>query len=544
MCKACQRFISHAQQSDITAILMLALAATACLWMRRGNIDVSLADEAGYLSAGADWFSGGRPAAPWGPLYSFSYWVLSLVCPDRIGLYQLNQILVNIALPVAGFLYLRSWGASIALSLLSCSLILASSIPDIWPRVSHFSLIILFLSIRMAMKRPSTLRFIVLLGAGFLIAAYARPEFYLSFLATTALAWALIICSGYRKQHRDAAALTECVLLTLAAVVLLAVLGNPLGASGSSDRRFLAFSQHYSLNRVLYSGEARNPWTEAGAIVDERFGDVGSVWGAAKSNPREFIWHLSVNARKLSLAWLRTALFDSHGVLPPQADRLIHRIQILLFAAGCCWLAYELRTGGFARQEWFRRWTLMTTLCCLAIVPSALLVHPRDHYLMPVLWLLLAFVAAASKEVKGGAARTDTLMAGMALGTTAAALLLAGLESPKPRPVAEAIRWLDDQSWNRDLVLMDAEGGAGLLSNRRVTTVYSYERKPAEPFMQFIGRRRINAILVSSRLLQDPAFKSDGAFLEILASPENHGFAIIPTPSPDLRFMVSQAAVR
>jgi len=103
--------------------------------------------------------------------------------------------------------------------------------------VAHFAAIILLIPYTFIFRLRSPSIRVVVLGA-VVLASYVRPEFFVSALGVLAIGLVLMTRSG---QVRSA------VLMLIAFVGIYTLAGVPV----AGGRGFLAFSQHYSVNRHL-----------------------------------------------------------------------------------------------------------------------------------------------------------------------------------------------------------------------------------------------------------------------------------------------------
>src|SRR5262249_13002637 len=178
----------------------------------------------------------------------------------------------------------------------------------------------------------------------------------------------------------------------VAGAALVLVLGSP-PLDGS--RSFIAFGQHYSVNRSKAGLRAGHPWHEWEAAVRADFGDVHSFGQALRSNPRAVLWHVGRNVSQLPeylAAMLAVRLeLSPHGTLGLTA---------WLWAAlalGRGGLGWRFSRHGLAGPE-NRPLVVALILMAFLLVPAAiqsLLIFPRQHYLLPLTVFTLALVAAS-----------------------------------------------------------------------------------------------------------------------------------------------------
>jgi len=175
---------------DLLLLSCLGLAAWRLSWSIESFVDIGLHDETGYLRSGVSLWENGLPGAQWGPLYCVWYWVLHLFESDPIRLYYLNYRVLAVVIPLLIYLAARRFSVARSLALLAAFLYLVSPAPHVWPRVSHFALLVMLacLVATASCRRPLLAQ--TLLALGFLAASFCRPELFVSFVA--AAGWVMI----------------------------------------------------------------------------------------------------------------------------------------------------------------------------------------------------------------------------------------------------------------------------------------------------------------------------------------------------------------
>ncbi|HET9450221.1 MAG TPA: hypothetical protein VFO83_05040 [Aggregicoccus sp.] len=464
----------------------------------------------------------------------------------------------GLALPGHGLpalaLYLcgRLAGAPRVLALLAPALFAVSAAAHVAPRPTLLALAVVLGGLALALARPTFAQALVPLGLALLLASFARPELFLSFLLVSALlALALLL-----RARAGAAGLALRGALTYAALSLLLVglLGNPF--SDGTGRRLYAFCQHYALGQVQRTGLALNPWGQCNEVLRRSFGEVHSVGEAARANPGAFLAHLRDNLSRYPEASLR--LFVSGPSHPsvlseePAPWTPVRRAHALLLALAATALAGALLLrarglGAALRAPGTRLCALALGVVLLPSALSSLLLHPREHYLvlqgvlLPL--LALAWVGAA---VRGAEPR---VLQGAAVGLGLVLLLAAPRLAPVPKGEAPLHRRAVAQlrahvpSSGR-VALLEAQGGYDVYLGRHVTRISPARLRPGEPFERFLQRQGVGFVLLEPQLARDARLAHDAGFRAFAARPQDFGYRAQPLPGTGMTLAVREAPSR
>lgn len=125
----------------LIALLILGIRFTAAFWT---CMDISLYDESFYMHNGFNIPELGLPGAPWSPIYSLWYLVLSGVRPDPVAVYFVNMRLMVLLPALALFIALRVLRVRPVVAIPAAIWFMVYS-ADIFPKVCHFASITLLL---------------------------------------------------------------------------------------------------------------------------------------------------------------------------------------------------------------------------------------------------------------------------------------------------------------------------------------------------------------------------------------------------------------
>ena len=544
---------------DAALLLALALLCLRALGSLEAARDLTLWDEADYLRRGLALPLRGLPAPEWGPLHSLLYLALSQLTPDPVALHDLAYRLL-VTLPALGlFLCARRARVPRALALLGALLFLASGAPHVAPRPSLLALTVVLAGLYVALAPGRSLEgACAALGLSLLLACYARPELFLSFVLLSLLLLARLVVRARREEVRRPLARLGLGYAALA-LALLVVLGNP--AEDRTGRRLYAFCQHYALGEVARSHLDLEPWGQCDAVLRRSFGEVHSVREAARANPHAFWVHLQDNLQHYPRASLDLMLRGaSHAslLLPAPGSvspaRRAHTLLLGGLVLGLLALCVQAlrRPGLLARVRGAPGLAPLVLALAAVGVPSALssvLLHPREHYLvlqgvlLPLCVLGLAAAAAGmGREEPWG---TGALAGVLALALLPTAPLLGPLALPSPpvqRQVVAALRETIAALPPGPLGVLEAQGGYDVYLGRGAVRVSPAQRLPGEAFETFLERRNVRLAVLEPQLVHAPQLAQDPEFRAFLAEPADFGFRTHPLPGTGRVLAVREAA--
>ena len=552
---AYQKRLLHAIRDRIRPrdLLFLALVVLLGMNVSWGTAifgDVRLADETIYLDRGLDW---NLPPAQGLPLYSGWYFLLSLIESDPIDLYFLNWFLLPTMLGVGMYLLVRSLGGAELPAFLSAAVIILSRVHEIWPRPMHFaaSLLLFGLAIAFVFRGASTRLALATLTLG--VAAYARPEFAVSFVALVAILVAVLIGEGYRHPSRIGRNLALGCLALLPAFLLYQSFGNPLGG-GRSD---VAFGQHYAVNKheAGLIDARRSPWHNYREIVAEDFGrsDVSPL-GALVASPRNFLWHASRNADGF--------IENIRGILTSESSEIIKHLLrayiVFVLVSGCLvgWSACR----GSSWREIIAHISVPGAIGLAVVAPivaACLAIYPREHYLLCLLVIPLAFATCLIRIDSFPRRLTPSWpLAGLIAG---AIVLLApnhfvgwdygrilaaerGEEHPRARqPVIEVVEMI------REIPLKGPLRVAGIGYSYFAYTEAEFEffwpfQIGTDGFAAFLEQRDINVVVLRASDTEVDVLREDPDFMRFRKTPPT-GWVIIGEPGVMDRIAVRRDAL-
>jgi hypothetical protein len=514
-------------------------------------LDLAMFDEAMYLRRGVNLHQVGLPSAEWGPLYPLWYQLLSRLQPEPVALYYLSYKLLSTFAVLGTYALARRGRARPWLAFLAAATCLLSMVPHVTPRPALLALAVLLAVLLVATFLESLEGFLALVASGFVLVAYARPEYTVSALALLGLLGLVLTRRAFQEGRVPLRALGWAVLPGLLALVLLGSLGNPL--QDTTGRRFYAFCQHFSFNYSARVPVAWHPWNDCERSIHAAFGEqVDSVSEAARSNPKALLAHLGRNLWLYPLTSVCMFVTGLGGF-----ESLKDRVWWLglgrwLFLAVAGWQLVWLgrrreRLRSLRDDPSAMRLGLVLGAVVLPVLLSSVLYFPRAHYLVIQSVVGVAFLALVTSRVREqveAVSLRPAACAGLALGLVlltpdlGAGHLLPG-QAPANRaspatPHLHTVRFLRSvgAGWvlkpGETLQVLDAQGGYSAYLGAPFQWVPQMRKD--RPFLRYVHEQRVDLIVLDEALREDLRFAQDAEFVAFLAEPEAYGFSLRPIP--------------
>jgi len=505
-----------------------ALVIVLCLvgYLYTSNIgeflDIGLYDESVYLNRGVhiwDVF----PDPQGAPIYAIWYFLLSLIQQDTLSLYYMNYKVMTTLLPVMFYIALRSYRVSWVLAfILSIGLLYSAANFPVWPKVSHFAIILLLFGFSIAALCSRKVNKAAVMLVTTLLVSYVRPEVFLSFVLLAAL-FSFLFFKTIRGAPVYGSTLLLVVLVLTA--ILVISLGTPMGSGG---RSMVAFGQHYSLNWVRWNADKRDPWTSWGDIVESEFGEVSSPAQAVARNPSAVLRHVASN-----LMVLPSTIWSMFGNPHPPNSRLSLAIAVCLLLTGA-FGAVSLRKQTPLRymaqlsENW--RSSYVTSISVVAIVLpgiiSIIFIYPREHYVL-IVGVFFVFLVAV---LFGRQMSTDRHQLNYAAFVFACILPVltarpafdSRLEAPQP--VLDTILFLRTWDLKMPVSLLEVDGGYAIYLNRNF--VWKHRRVPVE-----LDSKTTDVVVWSHRFGNQSNVLNSHEWKLFRSDPEAFGFVRLNIPN-------------
>lgn len=381
-------------------ILLIIICGVNATYGLERHMDVLFWDESLYLSRGLAMFK--TIPKSWGPSYSLWYKCLSYLFSDKIVLYYFNFKLTTILLSICFFLLLMSCGVQRVLSFIFSLFFLSSFINmPVWPRVSHYCIIILLTGIIIAKYQKTIVSKFVVYSVALLIGAYARPELFLPFVLFFALTYFFFFINLKNTSKLD---LLLLLILSAFFVFMYVFFRTPLN-NGDSSRGIGVFLQHFAMNYAQWHHSNSIFWLDFKDIIDQNFPHATSLKEIILSNPKAFEHHIISNATNYFIQTGKIIFSFFAPIFTKHTHWLCLMVSIMLFMV---YFSFT-KTIKYKRKRFLlqlkNNWLTIFVLIIFTMPPVfvCFYAYPRAHYLVlqtPLLLLITGFaISSISVEI-------------------------------------------------------------------------------------------------------------------------------------------------
>jgi len=526
---------------DFAGVLFVLLSSLVLTYKMTQRIDVVATDDDVYFHNGlvATWQH--LPPIQMAPLFSAWYLFIHHFTGDVIDTYYISCMLLSILPGLAFYWLLRSLsvGVLISAALSICFLFSQLNLP-LQPKVSVFTMLFLMGGLIAANYQKKPVGKLTAAAVSSLLAAYGRPEFFLSFLLLCGIALAYF--AWQRRQTYQPLPRALIGVMGTAALLVLAF-GSPL----AGGRSIIAFGQHFALNYSVWHPEIpASPWMHSGTFIKHGFGrEVTSLTDAFFLNPPLFLRHLGANIVNL-LTTTGKNLFDM--LVNPWLSRLVfpgRRYLLLVMALAVLGLTdwqQTIRTFWRILKQHGWYWLCVVVMLVSTYI-SCILIYPREHYVLFQIMLYISLVGLFLQSVRF---RNIPALTGLPtpVGFAAFGLLLAVFlfphwqtaKQPQPTPTVDLLRFLQKIPVKGAVSMT---GNAPLMYDLYLGDNWQFwylERYHPQNMQQFFGQFKINCIHVRPEMLE--IYKNDPYFNRLIADPAALDFVRYNSGKPDQYVLV------
>ncbi len=491
------------------------------------HLDILFGDEAEYMRNGLDLFEVIRN--DWGPTYNIWYKFLSLFTSDTITLYYANYIAGAVLTGGLLMLVLLALRLSPPVALYASFCFFVSGIQmNTWPRISHFVLLLLCGAILVFSRiRSAALRTLVIAIACYWC-AYARPDLMLAFFLMLAVAAWLM----YQERAQWRSFLPALLVLLLSVLFFQGIFGQPSATyKGGLDRLYSAFCQHYAINYKFMTNADFDAVTEWIDFCRTKFPDCYTIGDVLKNHPQEFIQHVLFNVKNYLLLLFSALL----SLLFPLAiikgkKGLLLAIGLLLLLLFATLFNKEKRNNWMALLKEHRLLLLLLAIFGLPSMGMSWVIFPRPHYMLlhlmlPLLLLtLLLQVWWQDRYLPARYFMVLLVLLALAAPTAGKYPYLQYGQDMQNHCSQRLIRFLEKKKDQPYVVFTNYLNVTYMLPKNFSEFSTEFELKKGMSFGQIMKDKKINIVLVSSNILQNPMLKSDTTWQQLIANPETLGF--------------------
>jgi hypothetical protein len=492
------------------------------------SLDVLFWDEANYMQSGlriTEKFN-----HSWGPAYAVWYKLISLFESDTIKLYFLNFRLLTILPAIALFVLLaisniRLW-VSFSLGLF---FVFANINLPVWPKVSHYCIFIFLTGMIIAKYIPSKLIKIAFISLFALNISYARPEFFLTYVAILGL-WVIAL---FYKDFRNTKAIIISVLIIGFGLLIQVKMGNPL-FNFQGDRSALAFAQHFMFNYFEWNHIDQDWWITWMSYYHDLFGNVTSIKDAYHTNPKLFHLHFLTNFQNY---FVQASQLYSDAMLPEKIIRIPQIVRIVILALGGIVMIVISTNSKYLNTivNGFKKNTLSILFMLFLVAPtviSCFVIYPRTHYMIFQYFLLIFLISILFFSIPTANKNYDRF-------TLLYSVLLIGLifilmpstkdyhhfdlwRKETSQANLKSIEKINSYNFKGPIHLLENEGGMNIFLGKNYSWVRGFMKDTT--WTAYLEKEQVDIIYVTPSLVKYPTLKQDSTWYDFESHPEKYGY--------------------
>jgi len=545
-------------RNDLILLFFLLMSAMKFTYAIEQVMDVPMYDEAAYLYNGINLLKYRLTSTDWKPLYSIWYCILSFAENNGLKLVYLNyKIIVSLSI-IAFYIYLRRIGVTQLISSIAALLFLTARIISQGyygeTFINYFAVLILLLFLILSTFSKSEHGYFFIVGLGFLVISFVRPEFFLSFIFVCLTFLFIILRERKSGIFKFNSAMPRLVALVFLSLLLLYFFNTPMSLK---SRGWIAFCQHFSANYVrLNNLPISNPYGNWEQIAHSVFGDADSIFRAAGANTKEFLLHVGYNITQYISRSIEVCLIVPRGPIPA-LNRLVNGFELFFFII--MFLQFFLNRKKIAKM--FNKKTTnhvifsAAVVVCTTFILSAV-IHPRYRYLSAqgaVITIVLSYLFGT--VIRNKEARQMSTIASLVVGILIFSLVpVRGIgwcvvhplyflnQNIEPRVLKNRaiIKFISSLNIKKNVNLFDGYSGYAywLGGNYNVVSTYNTGRDKGMHFVRHIQEKNINMILVTEGIKNRIQISEDSGFQMFFENPDVFGFYRLEIPDVEIPLFV------
>lgn len=501
---------------DFIALLLLIASGLKLIHGVDVKLDLPLFDEAFYIFRGLTLSSFDFHTADWGILYSAWYRMLSWFISDPAQLFYLNFKITALIPPVLFYFLLRKNKVK-PVSALLVSWMLMISLGNLMtiPRISHFGIMLVIIPFYFISPVKKMLVSGWVLICFLLVASYIRPEFMLGVI----LIFVYLLYHTFRKYKLYRISfLIEGWFSVILIIILFAYFFRLPWIMDHSQRGFYAICQHFFINYNTWHPANLNSWYLTPEIIQKVFGNADSIIGLYIANPLLMMKHMLFNVF-MFFEFIFGITFIHNKLILADSTRLMMYIEgALMFIGFLGWLIVTyVKNKALVKNNFTenKKMFLFILFIALPSLIASIVIYPRWHYLIIIIYFFLAFVSilVLSDNEKHNDKKT-LLLAGFIIFALTRTFSTAWYDTSSKIPhssvVQEVKKVVDEVKNNVDSsqkthFILDSRTGIGIYLMPGIHPVYDYQK--STNLTTFLTNNRIDIVLADSNFRFSPAYK-------------------------------------
>lgn len=389
-----EKIINTLFASSGVYVLLLLLTAFKLFQHYNAQIDLQLSDDGDYILYSFANFN--KLHLAFGPSYSVYLKLFHLFSKNPVSIFLYNYVLLCTLFPLLLFLFFIRIKIKPFIAFIICFIVLTSefNLNNQMPHVTHFVLCLFLMSLIVSTYFNAKIIKLVIFNFALLIACYARPELFLSFLLFNL--W-LIIELIKNKEYANRKNIVAVGLLFLFSLLLFINYKLPVSASVLGyNRSVLAYYQHDLISRRMHGDNAIEKvyyWDWISAV----YGNSKNLSELISHYPKLFIqhiiWNVKLNAGLaayliISLMFPITILYKKIGILLA----VLIGVVIIIFS-----IKKRKSVMLQFRSSTFYFWVLL--FFSIPFFITCLLIFPRFHYMFAIVPLICFILVQAYEGI-------------------------------------------------------------------------------------------------------------------------------------------------
>jgi hypothetical protein len=491
------------------------------------HMDILFGDEAEYIRNGLDLFKIIRN--DWGPAYNIWYKFLSLFFSDTIQLYYANYIIGGIGVSVFLFIALSDLNVNriVALYVSFCFLVSSVNV-NTWPRISHFVLLLVLIAIISIARITSDARKCLTFAILCYICAYARPDLFFAFLVLIPVSMYFM----YKEKEEWKSFIPYLIILLVSILFFQFIFGFPSPTyKGGLNRLYSAFCQHYSMNYKYRTHAHFDAITEWIDFCKSKFPDCKTITDVLFKHPGDFIQNTFFNLKNYIVILFGTLLsfvFPT-GIYHSKKAMFLSIIVLLMFLFIVI-IHPEKRRKFLFNISQYKLILFLLLIFGLPSMGMCVIIFPRPHYILLHSLLLVFLIVILFQSVL-----SDLTFEWHYFIPIGLFFLFISPSSDDYRYMQygedmdnlcdqRLVHYLQKKKDKEYTVFTNYLNVTYMLPKNYTEFSTEFELKRGMEFSKILEERKINIILVSSNILQNPILLKDTAWNNLIETPESYSF--------------------
>lgn len=512
----------------IFGIVLLLCCGIKLYYGIQNTMDVQYADEAAYLRFGLDLFE--KMNRNWGPLYAIWYKCLSYITTDTLHLYYLNFAVTSVLIGIMLYIFLLRISVNVVFALLIAFSVLVCDLNiSVWPRISHFCIALCLIALIIISYLKNNIYKCLIFTLLCLINAYARPEFYLSFLL---MVFVTLVCIYYNKatiSRKDIYIFSVTIILI---GILHSIFRFPSNDFFGFNRGVAAFYQHYAWNYKIRTNSSFDAWLYWEDIARKQFGDCNSMWCVLKTQPMIVISNTLFNLKNYCISivlHIFTYVFPI-GIFHWKKVQLL--LTVLAISSFTFLIIRKNSRIYFLEKLYSYKFYLLILFCFITpTLLSCAVIMPREHYVfLQILFIILILISAFGYlfELYNFKPLVIILFGILLFFATPRiknySFLKVNTTSNLPCNKI-LIQHLQKTYGNKPHTLFtNMPFASGLLTTnfKEVNTIF--DKKKQIPFSHYLDSAKVDIIILTPSTFRDPHIKDDSTWIDFMSNYQKSGF--------------------